>query len=130
MIRAFLAAHGDQRVVRTVVTLGTPHAGSKVAAFAVGEVRKDLLPGSPFLTTLNAEGVRAPRDGRLFSIHSILDSMVLPYDSAIARGEGVTSLEIGPVNHVGLLFSRRIAAVVRRCLEQKVCLDEGEIGLL
>ncbi len=120
VIRAFLAAHGDEGVVRTVVTLGTPHAGSKLAVFAVGEVRRDLLPGSPFLTALNTGGVRAPREGHLFSIHSILDTMVLPNDSAIPRGEGVTSLEIGPVNHLGLVFSRKTAAVVRRCLEQEV----------
>jgi pimeloyl-ACP methyl ester carboxylesterase len=117
VIRAFLAAHRDQGVVRTAVTLGTPHAGSKLAVFAVGGARKDLLPGSPFLTALNASGVQVPRDGHLYSIYSMLDTMVLPNDSAIPCGEGVTSLGIGPVNHVGLLFSRRTAELVRGCLE-------------
>jgi triacylglycerol lipase len=120
VIRAFLAAHRNQGMVRTVVTLGTPHAGSKLGVFAVGGARKDLLPGSPFLTALNGSGVQVPQGGHLYSIYSILDTMVLPNDSAIPRGEGVTSLTAGPVNHLGLLFSRKTAELVRRCLEQEV----------
>lgn len=117
VIRAFLAEAPNRDAVRRVVTLGTPHAGSKLAVFAVGKARRDLLPGSPLLVSLNAEGVQAPRDGHLYAIYSILDNMVLPCESAKAEGEGVTSLETGPVNHVGLLFSRRTAELVRECLD-------------
>jgi triacylglycerol esterase/lipase EstA (alpha/beta hydrolase family) len=117
VIRAFLAEAPNQGVVRRVVTLGTPHAGSKLAAFAVGKARRDLLPGSPFLVSLNAHGVQAPRDGHLYAIYSIIDNMVLPCESAKAEGEGVTSLETDPINHVGLLFSRGTAELVRRSLD-------------
>jgi triacylglycerol lipase len=119
VIRAFVAQVFNQGTVRRVVTLGTPHAGSKLAVFAVGKARRDLLPGSPFLTSLNAQGAQAPRCGRLYAIYSIVDNMVLPNESARAGGEGVTSLETGPVNHVGMLFSRRTAELVRGCLEQE-----------
>jgi triacylglycerol lipase len=116
VIRAFLAGSPNQDGVRKVVTLGTPHAGSKLAVFAIGKARQDLLPGSPLLASLNAHGVQAPRDGHLYAIYSIVDNMVLPYESAMAEGEGVTSLETGPINHVGLLFSRGTAELVKECL--------------
>jgi len=120
VIRAFLAQASNQGAVGRVVTLGTPHAGSKLAVLAVGKARRDLLPGSPFLASLNARGVQPPRDGHLYAIYSIVDNMVLPNESARAEGEGVTCLETGPVNHVGLLFSRRTAELVRKCLEQEI----------
>ena len=119
VIRAFLAEASNHEAVRRVVTLGTPHAGSKLAVFAVGRARRELLPGSPFLASLNAGGAQAPPHGHLFAIYSIADNMVLPNKSARAEGEGVTCLETGPVNHVGLLFSRRTAELVRKCLEQE-----------
>jgi triacylglycerol lipase len=118
IIRAFLAEAPNQDAVRTVVTLGTPHAGSKLAVFAVGKARRDLLPGSPLLVSLNAHGVQAPRYGHLYAIYSMVDNMVLPYESAMAGGNGVTSLETGPINHVGLLFSRGTAELVRECLDR------------
>jgi triacylglycerol lipase len=117
VIRAFLAGTPNQDAIRRVITLGTPHAGSKLAVFAVGKARRDLLPGSPLLLSLNANGVQAPRDGHLYAIYSVVDNMVLPYESAMAEGEGVTSLETGPTNHVGLLFSRGTAELVRTCLD-------------
>ena len=120
VIRAYLAEASNHEAVRRVVTLGTPHAGSKLAVFAVGRARRELLPGSPFLASLNAGGAQAPPHGHLFAIYSIVDNMVLPNKSARAEGEGVTCLETGPVNHVGLLFSRRTAELVRKCLEQEI----------
>jgi triacylglycerol lipase len=119
VIRAFLAEAPNHGAVRRVVTLGTPHAGSKLAVFAVGKARRDLLPGSPLLVSLNAQGSQAPRDGHLYAVYSILDTMILPCESARAEGEGVTSLEAGPINHVGLLFSRGTAELVRKCLDRE-----------
>ena len=119
VIRAFLAEATNRGAVRRVVTLGTPHAGSKLAVFAMGKARRDLLPGSPFLLSLNGQGVQAPPDGHLYAIYSILDTMILPYESAKAEGVGVTSLEAGPINHVGLLFSRGTAELVRKCLDRE-----------
>jgi pimeloyl-ACP methyl ester carboxylesterase len=119
VIRAFLAETPKGGVVRRVVTLGTPHAGSKLAVFTLGQARRDLLPGSPLLVSLNAQGVQTPRDGRLYAIYSIVDNIVLPNESAKAEGEGVTSLETGPINHVGLLFSRGTAELVRKCLDEE-----------
>lgn len=126
VIRTFLAEAPNHGAVRRIVTLGTPHAGSKLAVFALGKAGRDLLPGSPFLSALNAPGVQVPGDGHLYALYSIVDNMVLPNESAIAQGKGVTSLEAGPVNHVGLLFSRRTAELVRQCLDQEI--NPGIVG--
>ena len=127
VIRAFLAETPNPGAVRRVVTLGTPHAGSKLAVFALGGAGRDLRPGSPFLRALNTPGMQVPPDGHLYAIYSIVDNMVLPNESAKAEGDGVTSLETKPVNHVGLLFSRHTAELVRRCLEQEI--NPGSTGL-
>ena len=45
---------GDARIER-LVTLGTPHQGTKVAVFAFDPSRRELRPGSRLLTELARE---------------------------------------------------------------------------
>jgi triacylglycerol lipase len=118
VIRAYLAGNAQEARVRRVVTLGTPHAGSKLAVFAPGLAAREMVPGSPFLEALNGSGLQLPPQGRFYTIYSILDNMVLPNESARIDGEGIVSRETVPINHVGLLFSQRTALLVRECLEE------------
>ncbi|MBW1980992.1 MAG: alpha/beta fold hydrolase [Deltaproteobacteria bacterium] len=118
VIRAYLRDHFSESKVRNVVTLGSPHNGSKLAVFGVGEAARELLPHSELLQSLNGEGVMAPPAGSLYSIYTVLDNMVLPNESAQVVGERVESIETKEVDHVGLLYCKQTAQLVRKCLER------------
>ncbi len=117
VIRSYLANNSARSKVRRVVTLGSPHAGSKLAVFGKGTAAKEMIPGSPFLETLNQD-LQVPQGGRIYAIYSIVDNLVLPNESAKLTGEGVTNIETGIVNHVGLAYSKRTARLVRQCLDE------------
>lgn len=118
VIRSYLTEESARAKVQRVVTLGSPHAGSKLAVFGPGAAAKEMLPGSTFLKTLNQAGNQVPEDGRLYSIYSIVDNMVLPNESAIVVGDGIESRETRVVNHVGLAFCKHTARLVRQCLTE------------
>ncbi len=118
VIRSYLKKNSAKEKVRRIVTLGSPHSGSKLAVFAVGAAAREMHPGSPFLEALNQAGKLVPEGVGLYAIYSIVDNMVLPNDSAKLPGDEVKNIEAPVVNHVGLLFSRRTAGLVRQCLEK------------
>jgi pimeloyl-ACP methyl ester carboxylesterase len=117
VVRSYLAANYAKARVRRIVTLGSPHAGSKLAVFAAGAAAKEMRPGSHFLEALSRARNQVPDGGTFYAIYSILDNMVLPNDSSRLTGNGVKNLETGEVNHIGLLFSKSTARLVRQCLE-------------
>ncbi|UCG12084.1 MAG: alpha/beta fold hydrolase [Deltaproteobacteria bacterium] len=116
VIRSYLTSNSGRAKVRRVVTLGCPHAGSKLAVFGLGRAATEMVPGSEFLENLN-QTVQVPEGGNLYAVYTVLDNMIVPNESARLMGRGVTSLETRAVNHVGLLFCRHTARLVRQCLE-------------
>ncbi len=86
--------------VASVVTLGGPHQGTYLAAFAISPAARELRPGSTFLDTLPAD---APVP--FTSIYSLVDNMVLPPESAVF---GQRAIQFTDVGHVGLMYSRRV----------------------
>lgn len=100
-----LAAH-----VAGVATLGAPHQGSKLAALGIGRTARDLLWGCEYIQRLNS----GPQPELPFlSIRTEFDNMVLPPEGArIPAGSSWREEVAGPVSHVGLLFSRRVAGLV------------------
>ncbi|MFP3870751.1 MAG: esterase/lipase family protein [Syntrophobacteria bacterium] len=119
VIRSYLNSGAARGRVRRVVTLATPHAGSKLAVFGPGAAAQEMVPGSPFLESLNRDGTPTRHEARVYSIYSIVDNMVLPNDSAKLAGEGVTCLETQAVNHLGLLFCKKTGRLVRACLDEQ-----------
>jgi len=116
VIRNYLKSNSAKAKVRKVVTLGSPHQGSKLAVFGLGRAVKDMIPGSSFLEELNRE-IQMPAGGQFFAIYSIVDNMVLPNESAMLDWNGVENLETRIVNHVGLVFCKHTARLVRKCLD-------------
>jgi len=117
VIRNYLRNNSAKAKVRRVVTLGSPHRGSKMAVLGLGEAVKEMIPGSAFLQELNQK-VQMPEGGRFYAIYTIVDNLVLPNESTKLDWDGVENLETRAVNHVGLAFCKHTALLVRKCLDK------------
>ncbi len=102
--RAYLRRHGRARVAK-LVTLGSPHHGSRLALLGLGENARQMLPGSTWLAGLNAPGA-APLPEATVSIYSCQDNYVMPQDSSLLEGAKVVPL--AGVGHLEMAFSREI----------------------
>jgi triacylglycerol lipase len=118
VIRSYLAEGSSQAKIRRVVTLGSPHRGTKLAVFGLGQAAKEMVPGSAFLESLN-QGVQIPEGGRFCAIYTIVDNMILPNESTKLTWDGVKNLETRIVNHVGLAYCKHTARLVKECLDEE-----------
>lgn len=106
--RNYVQLRGGDTKVASVVQLGSPNNGSKLAPFAISPLGLLLLPGSDFLQRL-AEAPM-PQDCEITSIYSRRDNMVLPFEySHLPDGRNI---EIDGLGHTSLLFSRRVLQLV------------------
>jgi len=108
VVRWWVREQGGAAVTRRVVTLGSPHHGTDVAALAVAVVGsacptacRQLAPGSALLGRLNA-GDETPAGPRWESIWTTGDELVTPPDSArLAGALDVVVQEVCPGRRVG-----------------------------
>ena len=117
VIRSYLTEDHARAKIRRVVTLGSPHGGSKLAVLGLGQAAKEMVPGSAFLQSLS-QGVQMPQGGGFYSIYTLVDNMVLPNESTKLAWDGVKNLETRIIDHVGLVFCKQTARLVRECLEE------------
>lgn len=89
--------------VATLVTLGSPHAGSHLARYANTTRALALRPGSTAMVRLDAQLPWAGSPGwpRLVAFWSPADVIVIPAESA--RVEGATNLELPGFTHYSYL---------------------------
>jgi triacylglycerol esterase/lipase EstA (alpha/beta hydrolase family) len=107
--RNYVQNRGGAAYVHGMVTLGSPHHGSKLAPFALSPMGKTLLPGSSFLRKFNS--ISWPKETSAFSIYTRYDNIVLPADSA--KMEGAQFVELDGMGHTALLFHpRSLQAVI------------------
>jgi pimeloyl-ACP methyl ester carboxylesterase len=106
--RAYARRFAGARLAR-IVTLGAPHHGSALAPIGHGADARDMRPTAAWLRGLAAAeqgGLPAP----LTSIYSCHDNFVAPQDSSVLAG--AKNVPVAGIGHLGLLFSRRVAALV------------------
>lgn len=110
---------GDARV-RSLITLGTPHRGTRMAYLGCATLgwfsrsMWQLTPVSPFIKRLG-EGA-FPRHVRLTSIYS-RDDVIAKYPSSVLAVDGqpnVFNVELSGVPHGELLTRRAVWEVIRR----------------
>ena len=112
--RAWLRRHGSARAAR-VITLGTPHHGTCLAAFGIGvnaaQMRRAGIdgPACTWLRELAAHEDAATR-ARITSIYTHHDNIVAPQTSG--HLEGARNIELGGVGHVALGCNWRVLALV------------------
>jgi len=98
---------GAERVAR-IITIGTPHRGTRTGRFALFGSGLELLPGSEFWHELLPEPhEKVP----LTSIYSLADNVIVPPESARAFGAG-DEVVFDDLGHMALLWSPRVADAV------------------
>lgn len=100
-----------------VVTLGSPHRGSRVAGLvpAMGSAAQ-LRHDSPFIKEVAADG-DTPGNARFYSIWSEFDAFVLPTRSALIQGNAA-NIHIPYHGHLALLYSPAVVKLVDQCLRE------------
>ncbi|ALK96530.1 hypothetical protein AB595_13820 [Massilia sp. WF1] len=119
--RAWMRVHGTDRVAR-VITLGTPHHGTALARFGLGENAFQMRPGSPWLRALAASEEAATR-ALVTSLYTHHDNIVSPQESS--RLEGARNLEFGGIGHVALGSNPRVLAAV---MQELAALPSRTVG--
>lgn len=101
--RNYVQNRGGAANVLGIITVGSPHHGSKLAPFALSTMGRTLLPGSKFLLDFNK--VAWPQQTEAVSIYTRYDNIVLPADSA--KMDGARVVELDGMGHTALLFHPR-----------------------
>lgn len=112
--RNYVQNRGGATHVHGMVTLGSPHHGSKLAPFAISPMGRALLPGSEFLIKFNS--VAWPEQAKAVSIYTRYDNIVLPAESAKMPGAQV--VELDGMGHTSLLFHPRSLQAVINAVNQ------------
>jgi triacylglycerol esterase/lipase EstA (alpha/beta hydrolase family) len=108
--RAWMRAYGAARVAR-VITLGSPHHGTSLAALGLGQNAAQMRRGSGWLQAL-ADSESAATRALITSIYTHHDNIIAPQTSS--ERAGARNLAFGGVGHVALGRNARVLDVVMR----------------
>ncbi len=123
--RLYVRDEGGASVVRRVLTLGSPHHGTDVAAIAADAAGscptacEQMTPGSPLLDRLNS-GDETPAGPRWITVRTEADQTVTPTDSA--ELEGALNIDIqrlcpgSTTSHAGLPADPVVLATIGSAL--------------
>ena len=115
--RVYAERARDGAIPAAVITMGSPHQGSKVAAFGPGKLAKSLLYRGPLFTELERGPPRLPCSG--IALFSPVDNMVLPSEAMKAPYPGWVYYETDPLSHAAMLYSKSVAKKVIEILHGK-----------
>jgi len=116
--RQYVQELGGDRLVDTVVTLGTPHRGTYTAYWGVGSILEQCRPDSDYLRRLDRTA--RPSRTRWIAYYSDLDLMITPAVSAklLHPALGATNVRVRDIGHLSLLLSRWVLADLIGRLEE------------
>jgi triacylglycerol esterase/lipase EstA (alpha/beta hydrolase family) len=106
--RYYVQLGGGDGIVRNLITIGSPHAGTDVSAVGIGRPTKELFFGSNLLERLRTAPL--PRQTRMTVIRSRSDALVP--GARQARIVGVDEIVYEDLGHLSMLASRRVARVI------------------
>lgn len=119
--RYYVQRLGGDRRVRTLVTLGTPHAGTTVAPLASAHpIVRQMRPGSPLI-----EELRMPAPGcrtRFVAFWSDLDRIMSPVETARIDHPDllVENVRVSGIGHLALPVHPAVADGIREALKSGV----------
>jgi triacylglycerol lipase len=104
--RACLRRHGPARIAK-LITLATPHRGTRFASLAPGRNAREMEPDNAWLRALAAgEQLHAS----VLSIWSARDELVVPQDSG--HLEGAREAVLPAIGHVSMVLSPTVAELI------------------
>ncbi len=106
LLCAALPQVADAGHMRSLVTLGTPYGGSKLAPFALNSLGRFLRPERDTMARATAQPI--PAHVRCLALRSPADNMVLPNTALLCPLPGWTERETGPVSHVAMLHNKDV----------------------
>lgn len=116
---------GCEAKVDKVITLGSPHQGTKLANVIPGHGNvPQMRYRSEFLRALADDGLTPGRDVQYYSIYSEMDNFVLPAHSAVLDGNA-RNLHVPYHGHCALLYSPAVMKLVEECLEAPAAGGDG-----
>jgi triacylglycerol lipase len=104
--RAYLRRHGEEKVA-ALVTVGSPHYGTRLAFLAPGRNARQMEPGNGWLNELNATTLKIP----VTTIEGAGDEIIAPQNSALWPGADQRILPAH--DHFGLILSDQVASIIR-----------------
>ncbi|MCD6679348.1 MAG: alpha/beta fold hydrolase [Burkholderiaceae bacterium] len=114
VVRAWLATEGAAPVC-SIVTLGTPHAGTRLARFGYGRNVAQMIPGGRWLGELVAR--ESPVGGALFTtIWSPHDNIVMP-QQASQQLAGATSIPVPGRGHLQLAYDAEVWRIAAEAID-------------
>ncbi|WP_055493247.1 triacylglycerol lipase [Streptomyces sp. TP-A0356] len=116
--RYYVQRLGGDLHVRTLVTLGTPHSGTRVAPLANAHpIVRQMRPGSELI-----EELRGPAPGcrtQFVSFWSDLDPLMDPLESACVEHPDLSAqnIRVSGIGHLALPVHPAVAAGIRQALD-------------
>jgi len=109
---------GMDTKIDKVITLGSPHMGSKLAGIVPGGGNTPQMRYQSEFTRELAEGGLTPgKDVHYYSIYSEFDNFVLPNHSSVLDGNA-QNIHVAHHGHCALLYSPVVFRMVGECLGQ------------
>jgi pimeloyl-ACP methyl ester carboxylesterase len=106
--RYYVQLGGGDGVVRNLITIGSPHAGTDVSAIGIGRPTKELFFGSNLLARLRAAPL--PKRTRITVIRSRSDALVP--GARQAHLAGADEIVYDDLGHLSMLASKRVAQTI------------------
>jgi len=107
-----------------VVTIGTPHHGSKLAVLGIGRLAQSLAYRGPLIEKLEYQG--SHREIPRLALYSVMDNMVLPNEALKPSSPEWTIQEASPLSHVALLYHRKTAQSITKFIQALQPVDRIE----
>jgi hypothetical protein len=114
VVRSAARYHGCVDVLGNVVTLGSPHQGTALAAFLGWHALAYLRPHSRYLERLN-EDDPVPASVNFTAVVSTFDAIVFPPE--LARCPGAMNVTLDWVGHYAMLTSERIYRLAKENID-------------
>ncbi len=110
--RYYIQKLGGDTYVQNLITLGTPHQGTRLSRFSLLHF-KQLRPESELMQELSL--LPPPKNTQVCAISGELD--VIVRGNSEAWWKGVRHLHLKRVGHAGLLYSKRVSEIILAHLE-------------